>query len=603
MQGTSDLNIRTEKPWQIIKLVLAGLLICLLLDGFIDFDVAFAGVVILVGLWGLLEKPSNASTKSTVARGIYITKEVTAYTDAREGTPQHPAVVVERGSKEPLAWVANYRLGQQRCSSDSTKAPRRASSVVGKLQSHLKAAAPEGSSKIEPAITEGPTDDRAWLEEIAREIGLGAIEAPTYGQPSIEVESNAPLQNMPLAIESPSDGLPSTIDDSAVSFMGSETTAPKSKVLRAVRERVARLRLRREKKSRVARAPIRRGKDKKERAERAERLVEEGPEAGDLMVGLELTNGDTESVEGGDPMDLRPDDSAIDVDEVMIGSDVDGEMEIDGETPDSDRDSSIVDGKPPQLAPGRINKVGPIKERSKCDYNKVLDGTFRCEKAGTPLRETPKFAVSGPVIPSAQLSQQQTVPIPAPEIGNTDASLLQGVAQNLISTNSAADLMEARLGKRSETTVAPSASNPSPIQSPPTSLPNGAMAEREDSSDTTQPTTTPASSLPSSTTSSVPASPLVKDTASTTRGSPKKCGDGASAGEAKDDQKKRQGPGVSNDDASEPYSEKASKRVQQRRGNTAGADAEIIPLNELPDPAPTGRSWIHLQYPFFIIIV
>lgn len=541
--------------------------------------------MLLYGLWGLLEKISNAFTKPTVARGKYISKEVTAYTDAPKGAPQHPAVVVERVSKEPLAWVPYQQFSQQRQSSDRTKASERASSfikqletvqrsegVVGKVQSHLKAAALEGPSKIEPAITEGPTDDRAWVDAIAREIGLEAIEAPAYGQHSIEVESDAPLQTVPLAIESPSDGLPSTINDSADSFMSSETTAPKSKVQRTVRERAAKLRFRREKKSRVARAPIRRGKDKKERAKRPQRLVDEGSEAGVAMAGLEFTGGDTESVEEGEPMDLRPDDSAIDIDEVMIGSDVDGEMEIEGETPDSDGDSGLVDGKPSQLAARRITKVGSIEKKPKCDHDKVLYGRVSREKAGIPFQHTPRSAVSGPVVAPAQPSQQQAAPIP-------------------ISTNSAADLREARLGKRSEARVAPRVSTTCPTQTPPatSSSPKGAMPGNGDSSDSTQPTTTPTMSLPSSTASSAPASPLVRDLAPTTKGSPRVCGNGTNSGETKDDRKKRQGSGASID-ASEPSPEKASKRVQQRRGNAAEADVEIIPLNELPDRVPTGRS-------------
>lgn len=560
--------------------------------------------MLLYGLWGLLEKISNAFTKPTVARGKYIAKEVNAYTDAPKGAPQHPAVVVERVSKEPLAWVPYQQFSQQRQSSDRTKASERASSsmkqletvkwsegVVGKVQSHLKAAALEGPSKIERAITEGPTDDRAWVDEIVREIGLEAIEAPAYGQHSIEVESDAPLQTVPLAIESPSDGLPSPISDSADSFMSSETTAPKSKVQRTVRERAAKLRFRREKKSRVARAPTRRGKGKKERATRPQRLVDEGSEAGVAMVGLEFTGGDTESVEEGEPMDLRPDDSAIDIDAVMIGSDVDGEMEIEGETPDSDGDSGFVDGKPSQLAARRITKVGSIEKKPKCDHDKVFYGRVGREKAGIPFQHTPRSAVSGPVVAPAQPSQQQAAPIPAPATCNTDANLLQGVAQNLVPTNSAADLREARLGKRSEARVAPRVSTTCPIQTPPanSSSPKGAMPGNGDSSDSTQPTTTPTMSLPSSTASSAPASPLVRDLAPTTKGSPRVCGNGTNSGEAKDDRKKRQGSGPSID-ASEPSPEKASKRVQQRRGNAAEADAEIIPLNELPDRVPTGRS-------------
>lgn len=558
----------------------------------------------LYGAWGLQQMLSNAFAKPTVACGKYISKEITASTDASEGIPQHPAVVVERGSKEPLPCIRHPRFIQEWLSSGSIKAPERASSVLGKVESQLYAVQPEGCSRIESAITEEPIDHCAWFDEIPGDIDFEAKEAPTDGQPSIEVDNDAPLQTTILAIESSDDGLSSAIDDSAICLVGSETTAPKSNASRVVRERLARLRCRREQKSRIARAPIRCGKDK-ERAERALMLVDEGTEAGDLMVGLEFTEGDTEGVQGGEPMDSRPDDSAIDVDEVMIGSDVDGEMEIEGETLDLDKmeidedtpdldkmeiegeTPDLVIGMPPQPVAAKITKVDSIENKAKCDQNKVVGSGVSRDQAGIPLREMPKFAISCPVVAPPQPSQQQVAPIPAPATGHTDANLLQGVAQHLISTNSAADLKEARLGKRSETSVAPSASNPAPIQTPTSSLPNGAMAENEDSSDATQPTTTPASSLPSSTTSPIPASLSVKDTAS----SSKKSGDGAGAGEAKDDRKKREGPGASNDDdASEPSPEKASKRVQQRRGNAAGADAEIIPLNELPDRAPTGKS-------------
>ena len=49
-----------------------------------------------------------------------------------------------------------------------------------------------------------------------------------------------------------------------------------------------------------------------------------------LMAGLRISKKTARSIEAGEPMDLVSEEDAGDVDEVMVGSDVDGEMEVDG---------------------------------------------------------------------------------------------------------------------------------------------------------------------------------------------------------------------------------------------------------------------------------
>ena len=551
-------------------------------------------------LSGRVVKCSNTSTKNTVASGKYISKVLTAYTDDPEGARQHLAGYVEQGSKEPRDWVPYPRFASQGQSSNRSKGPERAAgpkkqletvlrpeSVVGKTQSDVNAAALRAPSKIESATAEGPTDDCASLEGTALEIDFEIIEAPTNGQPSIEADNEGPLLTPPPTIDSRSHGQLSTSD-------------------RAVRNRLAKRRFHRGRRSNVARTPTR--LDSGAHADghmvslKVKKQGEEEADAGDSMVGLEFTGGNAESLGGGEPMDLDKDDS---VDEVMIGSDIDGVMEVDGDAPDADGDSGSINGDTMQVEEASPQSAARGTSKPQFGDRKVLHGRISREKAAIPLRQTPRSAVSGPVTASAQPSQQQAALIPASVTGNTDASLLQGVTQNPISTNSAADLREARLGKRAEARVAADTVTESDSIPPPTSIPQStsssgrAMPEDGDTSDTTQPTTTPTSTLPSSTSSSTPASPLLRDTTSTTEGSPKPVSGqaGATTPENKnrkrgcddsdeDDQERRQGPGAPKE-ASQPSPEQSSKRLRERRPNAAEDDTEIIPLNDMADQGPT----------------
>ena len=454
-------------------------------------------------------------------------------------------------------------------------------------------------------------------------------------------------------------------------IMRNRATTRNSKVQRVVRYRVAKLRSHPPKRSTVDRTLTNRRKSMEERvrksahgkalvnsAEAAGRMVglnfgeqaEEEAGTGDLMVGLEFQGPVTEVLEGGEPMDVTGDDSAIDIDEVMIGSDVEAEMEVDEDTPDSDGDSGFVDADPmqleeddPQPAVNVASKPNPIPVGGLAQSGQQQAAPVTVSVTGNTAGVWAKWL------------QQQAAPVSVPVTGNAVASVPQGVAQNLISTNSAADLREARLGKRAEARVAPAqVAGPPPssggpvtknglITPPPsttasTSSPEGAMAADVDTSDTTQPATTPSSTLPSSTSSTAPASPLPRDSATgddpcnvpaSGKAEPTASGDqslkrgceesdvepekpkadqrdehapanGPNVGKAEDDQK-LQAPAASNASQARTASPppESSKRLQRQRPNDAEADQEIVPLNDIADQAPTGKSIRLRQLPAY----
>ena len=491
-------------------------------------------------------------------------------------------------------------------------------------------------------ISEEDKDSRA-LELESRTIGLLPVDKEDENSPQRTAPSADDLAQKRFVSEVHSElqgrGTPTCDNpDTSAPIMRNRAATRNSKVQRVVRYRVAKLRFQSPKRSPVDRTLTNRRKGTEElakksahrnalvdSAEAAGRMVgldsgeqaEEEAGTGDLMVGLEFQGPVTEVLEGGEPMDVTGDDSAIDIDEVMIGSDVEAEMEVDEDTPDSDGDSGFVDEDPMQL-----EEDGP---------QSAANGASK----PNPI----------PVRGLAQWRQQQAAPVSVPATGNAVASVLQGVAQNLISTNSAADLREARLGKRAEARVAPAqVAGPSPssggpvpkngpIAPPPsttpsTSSPEGAVTAEGDTSDTTRPTTTPTSTLPSSTSSTAPASPLPRDSATAddpstepaggkaeptasgdqsrkrgceeSDGEPEKVkadqrdehapANGPNVGKAEDDQK-LQAPAASN--ASQPRTAspppESAKRLQRQRPIDAEADQEIIPLNDIADQAPTGK--------------
>ena len=502
------------------------------------------------------------------------------------------------------------------------------------------------------------------------------LESRTIGSlPEDKEDEKSPQRNPEsVALKLQGCGTP-TCDNPDISapIMRNRATTRKPRVQRVERYRVAKLRFQPPKRSPGDRSLTNRRKSMGKRPRKLANgkvLVDSGAmagecmvgldfgekaeeEAGDLMVGLEFQGPATEVLEGGEPMDVIGDDSGVDIDEVMIGSDVEAEMEVDNETPDSDGDSGFVDCDPMQL-----DEDGPqLAANGASQPNPIPVGGLAQSSQQQAAPAT--VSVTGNAVDAfAQWRQQQTAPVSVPVTGNAVASVLQGlakqqgVAQNLISTNSAADLREARLGKRAETRVTPvqvagpppSSGGPvtknGPIVPPPstapaTSSPEGVTTAEGDTSDTTGPTTTPSSTLPSSTSSTAPASPAPRDTATITEpasgkaeptasghqsrkrgceesdGEPEKIkadqrdqhapANGSEVGRSEDDQK-LQAPAASkaSQSGTAPPPPDSSKRLQRQRPNDAEAEQEIIPLNDIADQAPTGKSISLRQFPAYI---
>ena len=287
--------------------------------------------------------------------------------------------------------------------------------------------------------------------------------------------------------------------------------------------------------------------------------------------------------------------------------------------------------------------------------SKKLEGRFGRTK--DQLRTTSKVKASSRMIASmfvgvsAHSSQQHAAPVSMPVTAIVAATnILPAVAHYPISTNSAADLKAARLGKRAEATAAPAqVSGPPPSLATESALPTTSLAStgtgNGPTSDTTQTNISPASTLPSSTPSTPPFPPLTGNTASVNQGSTKpasgkavakapekrnaKRGCEESVGDLEQSTvnhgngsmpvsaspeisaasrilakpKNRKVPATSNDASkvaddqvpgasimSQPLErsgEQSSKRVQQQHPVSARSDQEIIPLNDIAGQAPS----------------
>lgn len=246
--------------------------------------------------------------------------------------------------------------------------------------------------------------------------------------------------------------------------------------------------------------------------------------------------------------DTAESQEADQVDEVMIGSDVEAEMEVDDETADSVGEPMELEEDNPQLEAKEAGIPDPMHIEPQYNLGMVdeekLQDKIRREKAEIALRQTSTNEANSGEMGSgsggalAQSSQQHAAPVSTPPIGNAATSMLQGVAQNLTSTNSAADLRSARLGKRPESRPIPervAGPSPSPgrlvtenrgktestqsilplvLAPPSTSSSEKQMTEDGDTSESAQSITTPASTSPSTTSSTTPTSPLPGNLAS-----------------------------------------------------------------------------------------
>lgn len=307
------------------------------------------------------------------------------------------------------------------------------------------------------------------------------------------------------------------------------------------------------------------------------------------MVCIDITEQAQGQVGGGESVGVAVgSDSQEEIDEVMIGSDVEAEMEVDDETSDGESMDLAQDGV--QVASNDAVTQDPMSiddettpdsmdtddqgNRAKVDVEKLHEKIKR-EKAEVALRQmststasgsvvtftqpsqqhvtpvslsetgntatsmgqgavqhlTPTNTASGSVVTFQQPSQQHAAPVSLPETGNGASSVGQGVVHHLTSTNSAADLRDARRGKRPEPRAVPEGvEGPSPVpdastteaarkpestqSSPaPSTVPSvgqaGSDGQKSDS------TTTPTTTAPTSVSTTPPRSPPTTNTAPT----------------------------------------------------------------------------------------
>ena len=297
---------------------------------------------------------------------------------------------------------------------------------------------------------------------------------------------------------------------------------------------------------------------------------------------MEVDDEDDEIVDA-DSTEASTSQEADNVDEVMIGSDVEAEMEIDDETPTvvgdcmeleednpqqasneaSNQDSMRLEEDNPQQASNeasnqdsmRLEEDNPQSGVDAADStdpmdmeyqrphgsvnNGILQDRIQRERAQIALRQTSTAVASsgglasGSVSALTQSSQQHAAPVSVPETMDAAISMPQGVAHNPTSRNSEADLREARLGKKAESRMVPAevaSTSPSPgvpvtedggRPYPTLSILPPESTPSAAASPATQATLTPASTLPSSASSTPPISPLPRNMAPTHNGSPK----------------------------------------------------------------------------------
>ena len=453
----------------------------------------------------------------------------------------------------------------------------------------------DNALQVNPETIDGPTGRESLEKDNALQIDPKTTKEPTGGQTSTGSEDNGSLHTVPQTnnIYTTDRTSVEVHHEDAVqvepeTVVNSEETAQKSKSPRRVRLhafmhrfqcleehhadrfRVRDLKMIREKRNRnrtyqqavadcVAEAQG--GMIGLEVDERAEGQVRAGPstmvamnqpagvdsavDAEGRMDGLEFHA--TVDEQGDSKMtDSPPEDDSVD--ELMIGSDVDGEMEV-----DSDEDTGVDDGEPMDVSeegqnveaskastsnpmtdaghsdptniagPSNLMAIEPQNTAGKVNLKALQDRLLR--EKDIALRNTSYSGgvVSGSSSASAQLSQQPVASATVAEIGNAAISIPPRVAQSVASTNSASELREARLGKRAESSVvqeevlSPAISTSSQSVSAPASIassPATTNTEDRNRSDTTLSSNTPTSTLPSSTSSTAPSSPLPMPTVS-----------------------------------------------------------------------------------------
>ena len=521
----------------------------------IDIQIASGAAIVLAVVTDMWVDALEILTQDTVVIGKYIFMVTTARTGTREVSRPQPAVAAEQSSNAQPVWETWPRFNRQGRSSDRSKVPCASGWETDlpvdltTIEEHTDGESPvvverDGALQILPPTTYSPIGSQPSTNTASAAENAEDEQAP---QPTSLLVAGLALKRLRKHEVRTQRGnsrsqvsrsvrrrpsISNSVADAVASFMRNRTTAWNAKVQRVARNRVAKLRFQRRRKPDVAGVPTSHREGTEEGAQRPQRSASEeaiidsnaeadgrmiGVEFYDLTVGVTVSEQNAETIEVGEPMDLDSEDDAGDVSEVMIGSDVDGEMEVDEETAGSDGEPMQLEENSYQLAMMLTRIRFAPKKKPQRQRGKVLHGRISREKAAIPLRQI----VSGAVAVSAPSNQQQAVPVSVSVVASADISLQQPVARAPIPTNSPADLREARLGKKPESSDAKDeAAAPSPLRH--TSPSDGAVTEDEQKSDTTEPTTTPSSTPPSSTPSSLPTSPLSKaDPAPTRTRSPK----------------------------------------------------------------------------------
>ncbi len=385
---------------------------------------------------------------------------------------------------------------------------------------------------------------------------------------------------------------------------------------------------------------------------------------GEGMVGLEVEEQAIDRLESGEAIGVSPSqqtgtsgaevgEPVDEVNEVMIGSDVDGVIEVDEENPASDGDSGSVHGDSMKLEedgprveaneagssdPMRLEQDGlrveaneagpsdgmrleqdgpqveanqtgnpepmntePQSDRSKVNKEKLHD-KIRREREEIALRQTSASATSsgGMILDSdgdsTRLDQQHVAPALVSETGDAAASTLNGAAQNPEPSDRAEDLRKARLGKRAESRAAPEE------VAGPSTTGDG------DTSNATSPTKTPNSTPPTSTSSTAPNSPPPGNMASAHDGSSKPA---SAKGEGVAPKKEKRKRGGDSSDEEEASGESKKAKVNQGDQSAPGsASQNVLPARRVlkaktvkseaqtvPSPESSKRSRPETTYP------
>lgn len=355
-------------------------------------------------------------------------------------------------------------------------------------------------------------------------------------------------------------------------------------------------------------------------------MVDSAVAVDDHMDGVEVQGPVVDGAREVEMTDAPPDDV---VDELMIGSDIDGEMEV-----DSDEESVVNDGGPMdvdvdvdvsndrqnlkashanpvtnagQSAPMIIASlsssmdIDPQSTVGKVNKERLQD-KIRREKVELALRNafSSKEVASGSSSASAQWSQQHAAPATMSQTGIAAISMPAKIPQSMPSTNSASELKEVRQGKRADARVVPAPvtsqpiSIPAPIIAPsPATKDKEAVPNKEDgyTSDTTSSTNTPTSTLPSSTSTTAPSSPLPPQASPASKDVPEMAVkrklpvNSTKAGNGETQQEKPSPAPRPAEDS--PPAESSMKKARSKppppKTHAAPEDDEVAPLSSIPD--------------------